>query len=72
VTNRRDMRTAEQIEANRLDMEIFNLSNRMERFAAEWATGDDGFQIANDAETLRRSRTPVRRMMHRDDVEATK
>lgn len=62
-----DKRTVRQIDANRLDLEVFRVVNEIDRFANEF--GDEAArQMAATIDGLRHR---IRKHMHTADQEAT-
>lgn len=67
----RETRTKLQIEADRLDLEIFRLVERLEQFAVLVKPSPKASSIRVDAWRLDSARYTVREFMHRRDREAT-
>lgn len=62
-----ELRTATQIEANRIDMEIFRVARMLESFAEEHRAPE----VDASALQILRSRHAIRSHMHKDDREST-
>lgn len=62
-----ETRTKKQIEANRIDMEIFRVIGMLDAFAEEYEDSD----AAALARTMFSSRGDIRQHMHRSDRRAT-
>ncbi|MCW5720741.1 MAG: hypothetical protein KIS86_06325 [Devosia sp.] len=62
-----EYRTKAQIEADRLDLEIYRLAGKLERFAEDHRAPD----VDAAAIQVLRSRQAIRSYMHKNDREAT-
>lgn len=62
-----EIRTKKQIEANRIDMEIFRVIRMLDQFAEDYEDGD----VAAFSRTIFSSRGEVRKHMHNDDRRTT-
>lgn len=65
-------RTRAQREADRIDLELDRIADAIEKFAGQHADRDDKTVMEADARLIRSARTPIRKYMHRVDVELTK
>lgn len=65
-------RTRAQREADRIDMELDRIADAIDKFAGQYAERDDKRIIEADAILIRSARGPIRKYMHRVDVELTK
>lgn len=61
-------RTDKQVEADKIDMEIFRLIGRIERFAETTAFKDE---VMDSAQRLQSARYAIRTLMHPKDREQT-
>jgi hypothetical protein len=64
---RNEFRTRKQIDANRIDMEIFRVAGSIEAFAKEFRDP----KLWDAAAIIRGQRHRIRKHMHPKDVEAT-
>lgn len=64
---RREIRTALQIAANEMDLDVFRLANNIDRFANEYRL-EDAREMAMIIDGMRHR---IRQHMHRKDREAT-
>lgn len=62
-----ETRTKKQIEANRIDMEIFRVIRMLDQFSEDYEDGD----VAAFSRTIFCSRGEIRKHMHNDDRRAT-
>ncbi|MCD4661449.1 hypothetical protein [Agrobacterium sp.] len=62
-----ETRTKKQIEANRIDMEIFHVIGMLDQFAEEYEDAD----VAALSRTMFCSRGDIRKHMHGNDRRAT-
>lgn len=60
-------RTKAQIQANKIDMELFRVAEDLERFARDHKVA----RVLEAARAVRSARFAVRACMHPDDVRAT-
>ena len=67
-----ESRTARQIEANKLDLDIFNLVRRIERFAEDYALQMEKHCFLQVARDLSSQRFHVQKYMHKADRQALK
>lgn len=67
-----DARTTRQIEANMLDLDIFNLVRRIERFAEDNAFQMEKHCFLQVARELSSQRFHVQKYMHKADRQALK
>lgn len=66
-----EMRTARQIEANKLDLEVYRAALMVERFAADHALKTERHCFEQMARDIRSNRFHIRKYMHKKDREAT-
>jgi mono/diheme cytochrome c family protein len=64
---RNETRTRKQIEANRIDMEVFRVAGAMETFAKEFRDP----KLWDAAAIIRGQRHRIRKHMHKKDLDAT-
>lgn len=60
-------RTKAQVEANKIDLELFRVADALERFAREHKAA----RVFEAARDVRSARVPIRACMHAEDVRAT-
>lgn len=66
-------RTRPQREADALDMDVFHMIDRLEKFASDHGLrGGNLDRVDAAASALRSARLPIRDFMHPEDVEMTR
>jgi hypothetical protein len=65
------LRTARQVEANKLDLDIYRAALMVERFAADFARISERESFEQMARDIRGRRHLIRQYMHPKDREAT-
>lgn len=61
------MRTEAQVEANKIDLDLFRMADDLERFARDHKAA----RVFEAARSVRSARIAIRAQMHREDVRAT-